>query len=359
MSDKVRVMVVDDTITYRQILSNVVKILPNAELVGTASSGKTALMKIKSLKPDLVFLDVMMPEMDGIETLQHMKEVNPTVQVVMVSGFDMANAKATLDSLENGALDFVAKPKARDMQDGIEQLKHSLEPLVEVVMQKMGKSGTPVQPVIPSPAPRHPVSSVVGTGQKDGKYDLVLIGISTGGPNALQKLFESIEGELDCPVLIVQHMPPMFTRSLADRLSSLSSMDIVEAEDNQSAQSGKVYIAPGGKHMVLREKAGGDYQIKIIDSPPVNHCKPAVDVLFRSVAAFRNINMLCVIMTGMGRDGTAGVRAVKRKGNYCIIQDESSSVVWGMPGSVYGESLADEVLPLDKLGQRIVELTAK
>lgn len=354
MSDKVRVMVVDDTITYRQILSNVVKLLPNAELVGTASSGKTALMKIKSLKPDLVFLDVMMPEMDGIETLQHMKRINPSVQVVMVSGFDMANAKATLDSLENGALDFVGKPKAKDMQDGIEQLKESLEPLVEVVLQKTNKKATSVvSPTVVRP----PIAIPRNIEKKAGKYDLLLMGISTGGPNALQKLFESIKDKLDCPVLIVQHMPPMFTKSLADRLSSLSSMEIVEAEDNQLAEKGKVYIAPGGKHMVLREKIGSNYQIKIIDSPPVNHCKPAVDVLFRSAASFKGVNMLCVIMTGMGRDGTDGVRAVKRKGNYCIIQDEASSVVWGMPGSVYGESLADEVIALDKLGKRIIELT--
>ena len=354
MSDKVRVMVVDDTITYRQILTKVVTYLPNAELVGTASSGKTALMKIKSLKPDLVFLDVMMPEMDGIETLQHMKQINPRIQVVMVSGFDMANAKATLDSLGNGALDFVAKPKAKDMQDGIEQLKNSLEPLVEVVLQKINKTGTPaISPVVRKSTAVLPRRIK----KKGGKYDLVLLGVSTGGPNALQKLFESIKNKLDCPILIVQHMPPMFTRSLADRLSSLSCMEIVEAEDDQLAEKGKVYIAPGGKHMVLREKAGSGYQIKIIDSPPVNHCKPAVDVLFRSAAGFKDINMLCVIMTGMGRDGTAGVRAVKRKGNYCLIQDEASSVVWGMPGSVYGESLADEVLALDNLGKRIVELT--
>lgn len=354
MSDKVKVMVVDDTITYRQILSNVVKILPNTELVGTASSGKTALMKIKSLKPDLVFLDVMMPEMDGIETLQHIKKANPSIQVVMISGFDMANAKATLDSLENGALDFVAKPKAKDMQDGIEQLKHALEPLVDVVLNKSNKKkGLGTAAIVPKPVATLP-RKVAST---RGKHDLLLIGISTGGPNALQKLFESIKNKLDCPVLIVQHMPPMFTRSLAERLSSLSSMEVVEAEDNQIAEKGKVYIAPGGKHMVVREKVGANYQIKIIDSPPVNHCKPAVDVLFRSVASFKNIKMLCVIMTGMGRDGTDGVRAVKRKGNYCLIQDEASSVVWGMPGSVYGESLADEVLPLEKLGSRIVELT--
>ncbi len=192
-----------------------------------------------------------------------------------------------------------------------------------------------------------------------GRMELVLIGISTGGPNALHKMFENLKQRIECPVLIVQHMPPMFTKSLAERLNVVSSMDIAEAEDQEVLRKGKVYIAPGGKHMVLRQKTKGIYQIRIIDSPPVNHCKPAVDVLFRSISGIRGLKTLAVIMTGMGRDGTDGMRALKRKGAYSIIQDEKTSVVWGMPGSIYEESLADEVLPLPDIGKRIVQLISE
>jgi two-component system, chemotaxis family, protein-glutamate methylesterase/glutaminase len=355
MANKVRIMIVDDTITYRQILSNVVSILANTELVGTASSGKTAVMKFKSLKPHLVFLDVMMPEMDGIETLKALKKINPNVQVVMVSGFDMANAKATLESLENGALDFVAKPTAQNIQDGVNQLQNALEPLVEIVLNKVFPKSNIEDPV-PIEKPVNPL--VKRASRKEiGSLDYILIGISTGGPNALQKLFESINISLNCPILIVQHMPPMFTKSLAERLNQISVMNIVEASDQETPQNGHVYIAPGGKHMVIRKNSKNVHEIRIIDSPPVNHCKPSVDILFRSVAGLRSAKHVSIVMTGMGKDGTDGLRSLKRKGTYCLIQDEKSSVVWGMPGSVYGESMADEVLPLDKIGKRIVELT--
>lgn len=354
MANKVRIMIVDDTITYRQILSNVVATLNNAELVGTASSGKTALMKFKSIKPHLVFLDVMMPEMDGIETLKELKKIDPGVQVVMVSGFDMANAKATLESLENGALDFVAKPTAQDINDGVKQLQNALEPLVDIVLNKTyTKSQLTENEIIEKPV--LPEKRTIPK-SKIGAVDYVLIGISTGGPNALQKLFESIKGSINCPVLIVQHMPPMFTKSLADRLNLVSSMTVVEASDQDIPQRGHVYIAPGGKHMVIRKNANNHHEIKIIDSPPVNHCKPAVDILFRSVAGLKAARHLSIVMTGMGKDGTDGLKSLKRKGTYCMIQDEKSSVVWGMPGSAYAASLVDEVLPLDKIGSRIVEL---
>ncbi|PCI30443.1 MAG: chemotaxis response regulator protein-glutamate methylesterase [SAR324 cluster bacterium] len=354
MNRKVRVMVVDDTITYRQILSKVAEMLPKVQLVGTASSGKTALMKIPSLKPDLIFLDVMMPEMDGIETLRRIKQLKPSIQVVMVSAFDMENAKVTLDSLKDGALDFVAKPTASSMQEGIAILKGALNPMVEVVFEQLfGNQATPVvsRPRVAARTIR-PVRKVSGK-----QFNMIVLGISTGGPNALYKMFESIKTRLPCPVLIVQHMPPMFTKSLAERLDSISPMEICEAADGDIPENGKVYIAPGGKHMVVRSR-GDQLRIAIIDSPPVNHCKPAVDVLFRSVGLLKNINNLSVIMTGMGRDGTEGVRMLKRSGTYCLIQDQDSSVVWGMPGSVDEAGLMDETLPLEKMGGRIVELTS-
>ncbi|MDH5559911.1 MAG: chemotaxis-specific protein-glutamate methyltransferase CheB [Deltaproteobacteria bacterium] len=354
--ENVKIMVVDDTITYRQILSNVVETLDGAELAATASSGKTALMKIPSIKPHLIFLDIMMPEMDGIETLHAIKKDYPMIQIVMVSGFDLENAKATLQSLEDGALDFIPKPVVENMEAGIRQLQTSLQPLVDLVRSKVFKD-LKISPVI---IPK-PVIEITKAERKklEGPINLVLIGISTGGPNALHKLFELMQTRLTCPVMIVQHMPPMFTKSLAERLNSVSPMEIIEAENEDILTEGRVYIAPGGKHMVVRGKTDGSMRIGITDAPPVNHCKPAVDVLFRSVAGIKNANPLSVIMTGMGRDGTEGIKTLRRKGTYCLIQDEKTSVVWGMPGSVYEADCADEILPLEKIADRIIQLTSE
>jgi len=361
MPDKVKIMVVDDTITYRQILTKVVQSFDNAELVATASSGKTALMKIASVKPDLIFLDVMMPEMDGIETLKFIKRDHPKIQVVMISAFDMANAKATLQSLENGALDFIAKPVAQNMTEGITQLQTNLKPLIELVANQLGLKGQGAAAKAPPTAPPRAAAAPIAKSDINnikGKVDFALIGISTGGPNALHKLFDSIKTPIDCPVLIVQHMPPMFTQSLAERLDSISCMTIKEASDGMIPEKGHVYIAPGGMHMVLRKK-GASHELGVVDSPPVNHCKPSVDVLFRSVAGLRDTNSLTLVLTGMGRDGTEGVRALKRQGTYCIIQDEASCVVWGMPGSVHEAQAYDEMLPLPQIGKRILEITQK
>ena len=370
MSEAVKVMVVDDTITYRQILSKVVGTFDHAELVGTASSGKTALMKIPSLKPDLIFLDVMMPDMDGIETLYNIKNDFPGIAVVMVSAFDMENAKATLESLENGALDFIAKPTAKNMQDGIEQFQTALTPLVDHIFEvkfpgvkKPTKREATAAKEAVAEAPKavaqtNNASVKLDPNQIQGKIDFVTLGISTGGPNALHVLFDSIKEKLSCPVLIVQHMPPMFTQSLAERLNSVSPMEITEAVDGEEPLNGHVYIAPGGMHLTLK-KLGQKFVLKVIDTPPVNHCKPAVDVLFNSVAEINNLQVLSLILTGMGRDGSVGVKSLKQQQTYTIIQDEDSSVVWGMPGSVHDSQNYDEMLSLNKIGPRILELTHK
>ncbi|MCP4750266.1 MAG: chemotaxis-specific protein-glutamate methyltransferase CheB [Proteobacteria bacterium] len=355
MGKNVSIMVVDDSITYRRILSKIVEEMRDTELVGTASSGKTALMKLPTLKPHLVFLDIMMPELDGIETLRKVKEYDPNIQVVMVSGIDSENARSTLKSLENGALDFVAKPNAVDMKTGLEHLKNSLEPLVEIVRGKVYPD-TNLSPTANAESAEHDGAVSIQVSAK--KTDFVLIGVSTGGPNALSRMFMSIRDRHQCPILIVQHMPPVFTESLAERLNAVTPLEVKEARDSDVPLNGHVYIAPGGKHMILRKTPEGGIEIGVVDSPPVNHCKPAVDVLFGSVAELDKVDSLCIVMTGMGRDGTEGVRKLKSKGTPCLIQDKESSVVWGMPGSVYDSALFDEVLPLDRLGERIAELTS-
>jgi len=353
MSKSIKIMVVDDTITYRQIVGKVVESIDGAELFSSASSGRTALMKLESARPDLIFLDVMMPEMDGIETLSHIKEKYPDLPVVMVSGVDLENAKTTLASLEAGALDFVAKPQTQGMAESMSQLKTALEPVIRLVRDRLypEEKNAPVAKVIRS-------VPTAESKELDKPFNMILLGISTGGPSALFSLFSILKGKLPCPLLIVQHMPPMFTQSLAERLNGISEMEVTEAVDGEPALAGRVYIAPGGKHLVV-VPGGSGYTLKVTDTPPVNHCKPAVDVLFDSVAGISSAHPLSVVMTGMGKDGTSGVRSLKQAGTYTLVQDQESSVVWGMPGSVYEAKLADEILPIEGLAKRITELSHK
>lgn len=355
---KAKVLIVDDSITFRYIMSEVIDEIYDAECVGTAATGEIALRKVESLKPDLVLLDVVMQGLDGVETLRCLKERHPHIQAIMVSGFDMQNAKATLESLQIGALDFISKPIVKDPAIGIEQLKTQILPLIQLVLTKkyaaLSRQPT-VQEKFKKYAPAAPSPYTVSPSTKN--IELILIGVSTGGPKALDQMMPTLSTSIPCPILIVQHMPPMFTQSLAERLQEKTKFKVTEAVNGEIIRAGHVYIAPGGRHLVLRKKRQEENpHLAIRDTPPVNNCRPSVDVLFRSVAGRVKGSVLAVVMTGMGKDGTDGVRMLKRKGNICLIQDEASSVVWGMPGSVYRAGLADEVLPLYKLGERITEL---
>lgn len=350
MSEKIKILIVDDTATYRKIMTRVIEEIPNAEPIGTAPSGGIALDKLDFLEPDLILLDVMMPEMDGVETLQRIKEKRPNIEIVMISAFDMANAIATIESLEHGALDFIAKPVVKDMHEGIVQLKEKLEPLIQLLItnKEAPKTVTAPKQKIEPEKPVHQINL-------PKKIDYVVLGISTGGPNALYQMMPSLDRNISCPILIVQHMPPLFTKSLAERLGKVSPLPIKETESGDSPLPGHIYIAPGGSHMVL-EIDQGKHVLTINDDPPVNNCRPSVDVLFESVAKITNGDVLSVIMTGMGRDGTEGVATLKQKGAISLIQDQSTSVVWGMPRSVFEAGTADEVIPLEKMGQRISEI---
>ena len=355
MGRQLKVMVVDDAITYRKVLSDIVESLPNAVLVGTASSGKTAIMKIPSWKPDLVILDLVMPELDGIETLKKIKEINADIEVIMVSAFSDESSKETIKCLELGALDFIVKVQSENISQSIADLKNAIKPFINVVLKKGGiKQELTVKPIA-LPAQKERTLEKRSIPQN---FNLILIGISTGGPVTLNRLFEKINFKPTCPILIVQHMPEIFTRHLAERLNTISDLDVAEAQHNDIPLAGQVLIAPGGKQMILKEDGKNSLQVKITDSQPVNHCKPSVDVLFWSAAVIKGICPLSIIMTGMGKDGTDGVRAIKENGGYCLIQDEETSTIWGMPGSVYQEGLADEILPLGKIADRINKLTS-
>ena len=381
MEKDLKILVVDDTVTDRRILSKVIGEIDRAELAGVASSGKLALSKIGVKKPDLVLLDVYMPDMDGLETLKQIKERHPDVDVVMISGVDRETAPITVKALESGALDFISKPRGASVAANAAELRNALGWLVSMARTRKytrqvkgianGRAAAPVpapafRPVVKSPLPvpavpaeKTPPPILKRPDRKPGRIDMVAIGVSTGGPNALQEVVPKLRSDFPLPILAVQHMPAMFTASLAARLDAISSIRVVEGADGGAIDRGALYIAQGGRHMVVHRNTDNRRVLALTDSPPVNSCRPSVDVLFRSLAMTYGGHVLMVILTGMGSDGLAGVTAVRRKGGYAIVQDEKSSVIWGMPGAVAEADQADEIVPLSRMAARINEIADK
>ncbi len=356
--DKIQVLIVDDTVIYRKILADAVASLPETEVIGTAPSGTLALRKMEQARPDLVLLDVFMPEMDGVETLRHIRQSFPDTAVVMVSGATTRDAEVTIQALELGALDFIPKPTGAAANESMRQIADNLRRVLRLLsIRRLARRPalSTAAPAAPTPPPPPRVSV------KPANFGIVVIGVSTGGPNALAALVPRLPANLGCPVLIVQHMPPHFTASLAQHLSHLSALPVREAQDNELVAANTVLIAPGGRHMTVRADPANATQLLIAlnDSPPVNSCRPAVDVLFRSVAAHFNGGILSVILTGMGEDGAAGVAALKRKSCWSLAQDEKTCVVYGMPRALVERGLADEVVPLDALADRITALVKR
>jgi two-component system chemotaxis response regulator CheB len=385
VENDLKILVVDDTVTYRQILSKIVSTFKDIELVGTAPNGKIALSKIGLKQPDLVLLDVFMPEMDGLETLEHIKTHHPYIDVIMLSGMDEAHANLTVKALSAGALDFIPKPRGPSPDENIAELRSALSRLVLMARtrkysrQARGISGAEIltqspfqkysvrldQLVLPEKeeekVPSDPVIIVENhfRPSEPGRTDVVVIGVSTGGPNALQEIIPRLDGDFPVPILAVQHMPSMFTASLAARLDTASAIKVVEAADGEYVRKGVVYIAPGGRHMIVKKDMFSNKIIRLTDALPVNSCRPSVDVLFQSAVEVYGGNVLAVILTGMGNDGVSGVTAIREKGGYSIVQDEKSSVIWGMPGSVAEAGQANEIVPLDRIAYRITKIVKK
>lgn len=355
----IKVFIVDDTVTYRKILSDVVNNIPGTEFAGSAPSGSIALKKLVRTPADLILLDVIMPDMSGVETLKHIRKQFPDTAVIMVSGTAGRDADTTIEALNLGAIDFLEKPKSTGgYEAGIATLRKGLEPIIRTIGVRRTPTPRPPPPSTPPPKPVSPTppsqrQTVLGT-----KCNLVLIGVSTGGPNALKEVIPKLPENLKAPVLIVQHMPPVFTASLAEHLNRISRLTIKEASEKDIIKAGDVWIAPGGRHMTLKEeRSDGTLFTSLNDSPPVNSCRPSVDVLFRSCKLISKAKILTVILTGMGDDGAAGVASLKRAGCHCIVQNEETCVVYGMPRAIVERNLADEILPLDRIPQRIVDLT--
>ncbi|MDO4766592.1 MAG: chemotaxis response regulator protein-glutamate methylesterase [Pseudomonadota bacterium] len=350
-----RVLVVDDTIMYRKVVGDILAEIPGVEVVGTANNGKVALSRIAALEPDLITLDVEMPVMDGLETLREIEKSHPDLGVIMLSTLTKRGSEITMKALELGAFDFIAKPDAEARQENVQTLKNALIPRVAafarrrelkaLLKQKLRRGGSVPPPPSPVPGP--------GAPRRVGKSRAVAIGISTGGPNALARMLPKLP-KLGVPIFLVQHMPPLFTKSLAESLDSKCQYEVREASDNETVRPDVVYIAPGGKQMRVAAGPGGTKIIQITDDPPENNCKPSVDYLFRSVAKEYGAQTTGVIMTGMGGDGTLGLKALKGFGAVTVGQDAESCVVYGMPKTAFEAGVVDVVAPLDGIAQEIV-----
>lgn len=355
--DPLRVLVIDDTAIYRKIVSEVLRDVPGVEVVGTAIDGRLALEKIEELKPDLVTLDLEMPCIGGVEVLERLRAAHNPVGVIMLSAFTSTGADATTEALRLGAFDFVLKPSGASLVENAEQLRQKLAERIAAWAHRQGRE-LPVASVrarVDTPAPRiESAPRGVPSRTSDEPPELIVLGISTGGPEALTRVIPRLPAHLP-PLFIVQHMPPLFTRSLADDLNSRSALNVREAVDGQLARPGDCLIAPGGRQMKIERTESGPIA-RITDDPPENSCRPSVDYLFRSAAQQYGARVLAVIMTGMGSDGTLGCRQLKRLNASVIAQNRETCVVYGMPSQVIAEGLADAVVPLDEIPECIARL---
>jgi two-component system, chemotaxis family, protein-glutamate methylesterase/glutaminase len=344
--NRIRVLVVDDSVVIRRLVSQVLAEDPSIEVVGSVSNGSIALARIAQTNPDLVTLDVEMPEMDGLEMLRRLSQQRSRPRVVMFSTLTERGAVTTLDALALGADDYVAKAaNGGSLDRSMTSLRQELIPKVKQFFVFSGQTlVSPPKPTLRlvTPSKTYPVAP-----RPAGVRARVLaIGVSTGGPTALARIIPSLPADFDLPVLIVQHMPPLFTRLLAERLQTCTKLKVEEAGPGSVVAPGKILIAPGDYHMRLHQ-SGPELAISLDQSPPENSCRPAVDVLFRSVAETCGPAAIALILTGMGQDGLRGTQCLKALGACVVAQDEASSVVWGMPGAVVNAGLADTVVPLD------------
>ncbi len=345
---------------YRKVLTEVLSQLPEVELLGTANNGKIGLEKIQQLKPDVVTLDFEMPVMDGIQTLKELKKIGSDVAVVMVSAHTSQGAAVTMEALELGAYDFIAKPDGGSLSENKNALLKQLKPVIQSVntrriLSRVGKKKP--APAVPVKKPLPPAKPAVQPkiNLRPGRLELVAIGISTGGPNALAEVIPNLPATLRVPVVIVQHMPPVFTAALADSLDKKSKVSVKEAEHGELIKPGWVYIAPGGKQTRLVKQTGGT-AVELTNDPPENHCRPAADYLFRSISKIYDNRVLGVIMTGMGSDGVLGLKLMKRRGAPVIAQDEKTCVVYGMPMEAFKAGVTDMVLPLQQIAPQIIKM---
>lgn len=368
-----RVLVADDAVLFRRLLADVLSSIPGVEVVGSASNGKIAIQKVHELKPDLLTLDIEMPEMDGLAVLDALfQSGQPKLDVLVVSALSRRGGDLTVKALERGAFDFITKPDAATPELGRDALLRELAPRIRALAHRQDVRallrGTiaPVRPVVPvrpqaiqQPSKDLALDGIAARMQRLSNMprpEMILIGVSTGGPVALAQILPAIPADIGVPIFVVQHMPPIFTKALADNLASKCSVRVREAVHGELPEAGTVYIAPGGRQMRLGVASNNKPVVELTDDPPENNCRPAVDFLFRSVANRFPGRSAAVILTGMGSDGTLGLRLLKRQGCFVIAQDEASCVVYGMPKAAVDAGVADAILPLDAIASRIISI---
>ena len=364
ISRRIRVMLVDDAVVVRGLFARWVEAEPDLEVVATLRTGRDAVNQLERVDPDVVVLDVDMPELDGIAALPLLLEKKRDLVVIMASTLTRRNAEISLRALSLGAADYIPKPGSnrevsastafrRDLIEKIRQLGLRAKRLrhgIKARVSRPAKSAPSIVPATEEIAPLR-LRQMPLTPPR-----VLVIGASTGGPQALNRLVVQIDTVIQrAPVLITQHMPPTFTAVLAEHLARVSKFPVREATDGEEVNAGAIYLAPGGKHMKV-ERRDGTAVIAIDDGPMVNFCKPAVDPLFASAAQVWGNKVLALVLTGMGSDGLAGAKEIVAAGGYVIAQDEETSVVWGMPGQVTTAGLCSAVLPLPEIGGRITRL---
>jgi two-component system chemotaxis response regulator CheB len=338
------VLVVDDSVVIRRMVSAVLEADPEIEVVGTAANGRIALDMLATLRPDIIILDVEMPVMDGLATLRALRVTHPRLPVVMFSTLTERGASATLDALAAGATDYLTKPSnAGSVAGSMERVRLELIPKVKgLVAAARARAMLAARPM---PAVR-PI--------RQNRVDMIVIGASTGGPDALTEIASKLPGDLAVPILVVQHMPPLFTRLFAGRLDRSCPLTVMEAVDGQVIKAGSIVVAPGDQHLAVRRQ-GTDLRVHLSQDPPENYCRPSVDVLFRSAATVSGAGVLACVLTGMGRDGTKGAERIRAVGGRVVVQDAASSVVWGMPGAVVAAGHANDIVPLDRIADTLLD----
>jgi len=350
-------------------MRRIIDATPDLRVVGSASNGRIGLESIAEADPDVVLLDIEMPELDGLATLPRLLAAHPHVRVIMASSLTQKGAQVTLEALAIGAADYITKPTSRAGPD-------ALAPMAEQVVAKIRGLGRArrggVITTEPRSAPRpqtpsygtptfrpsaEPAPSFANRVHREPtrKPAVIAIASSTGGPNALVNLLRGLPNDFRTPIIITQHMPPLFTLLLAQRLQRETGRPCVEATDRMPLAEGHVFIAPGDYHLIV-EPAGDGWRLRLTQSAQENHCRPAADPMFRSVAEHFGSRALALVLTGMGEDGRRGSQAIRNAGGHVFAQDEATSVVWGMPGAVVAAGCADAVLPIDQLSQRVALL---
>jgi two-component system chemotaxis response regulator CheB len=336
----IRVLIVDDSPTVQSVLKSILSGDADIEVVGTASDPFEAKDLIVEVRPDVITLDIEMPRMDGITFLKRLMSFRP-LPVIMISSYTRENSVRTLEALDAGAVDFVAKP-TEDVKTRLEELKHEITTKVKAAAQAK------IKPFLSFGKPE----KIVPAAQMEASDKIIAIGASTGGTRALHRLLASLPANVN-GIVIVQHMPPRYTKTFAENLDALCNMDVKEAEDGDRVDRGKVLLAPGGWHLEVAKDQNG-YYVRLQDGQPVNYQRPSVDVLFHSVVETAAGNAIGIILTGMGQDGSEGLLAMKEVGAFTIAQDEATSVVFGMPGSAIERGAAEVVAALDDIARIVL-----